>query len=37
MAENNTFAKELQTVIRDNETTQTIPKKMSQGDVKKFE
>ena len=34
--ENNTFAEQLQTVIREDETTQTILKKMGQGDIKEF-
>ena len=33
---NNIFAKRLQTVIRDDETTQAILKKLSQGDIKEF-
>ena len=35
-AENNTFAKWLRTVIREDETTQNILKEMSLGDIKEF-
>ena len=33
---NNAFAKRLRTVIQNNKTTQTILKKISQGDIKEF-
>ena len=34
--ENDTFAEQLQTVIRDDETTQAILKEIGQKDVKEF-
>ena len=34
--ENDTFAEQLQIVIREDQTTQTILKEMSQGDIKEF-
>ena len=33
---NNIFAEQLRTAVQENETTQTILKKISQGDVEKF-
>ena len=33
---NDIFTKQLWTVIRENKTMQTILKKMSQGDIKRF-
>ena len=33
---NNTFAEQLRSAIQENKTTQTILKKISQGDIKKF-